>query len=174
MPFAAYLVYLGVRLLLRKDPQRDVGPVAAQGARRALAEGIFVEALNVKTALFAIVAVGGALGSVGRYLLSGWTLHHTVDWRFPLGTFLVNVLGCLVTGALAGFAVKANFFSPEARLFLFMGICGGCTTFSAFGLETFHLLRRAEFMVAGSYVLLSVTVGLFALWVGFGAVPHRS
>lgn len=121
-----------------------------------------------------IVAVGGALGSVARYLLSGWVLHHTVDWRFPLGTFLVNILGCLVIGVLAGLAVKENFFSFEARLFLFTGIVGGFTTFSAFGLETFYLLRRAEFLVAGSYVLLSIVVGLFALWVGFSVVPHRS
>ena len=121
-----------------------------------------------------IVAVGGALGSVSRYLLSGWVLHHTVDWRFPLGTFLVNVFGCLVIGVLAGLAVKDDFFSSEARLFLFTGIVGGFTTFSAFGLETFYLLRRAELLVAGSYVLLSITIGLFALWLGFSAVPHRS
>lgn len=121
-----------------------------------------------------IVAVGGALGSVSRYLLSGWVLHHTVDWRFPLGTFLVNVLGCLVIGVLAGLAVKEDFFSSEVRLFLFTGIIGGFTTFSAFGLETFYLLRRAEFLVAGNYVLLSIVVGLFALWLGFSAVPHRS
>jgi CrcB protein len=121
-----------------------------------------------------IVALGGAFGSVARYLLSGWVLHHTIDWRFPLGTFLVNVLGCLVIGILAGLAVKDDFFSSEARLFLFTGIIGGFTTFSAFGLETFYLLRRTEFLVAGSYVLLSIAVGLFALWLGFSAIPHRS
>jgi CrcB protein len=121
-----------------------------------------------------IVALGGAFGSVTRYLLSGWVLHHTIDWRFPLGTFLVNVLGCLVIGILAGLAVKDDFFSSEARLFLFTGIIGGFTTFSAFGLETFYLLRRTEFLVAGSYVLLSIAVGLFALWLGFSAIPHRS
>lgn len=86
----------------------------------------------------------------------------------------LNVLGCLVIGVLAGLAVKENFFSFEARLFLFTGIVGGFTTFSAFGLETFYLLRRAEFLVAGSYVLLSIVVGLFALWVGFSVAPHRS
>ena len=120
------------------------------------------------------VALGGAFGSVARYLLSGWVLHHTIDWRFPLGTFLVNVLGCLVIGILAGLAVKDDFFSSEARLFLFTGIIGGFTTFSAFGLETIYLLRRTEFLVAGSYVLLSIAVGLFALWLGFSAIPHRS
>lgn len=97
-------------------------------------------------------------------------LHHTIDWRFPLGTFLVNVFGCLVIGVLAGLAVKDDFFSSGARLFLFTGVTGGFTTFSAFGPETFYLLRRAEFLVAGSYVLFSIVAGLFALWGGFSIV----
>ncbi len=121
-----------------------------------------------------IVAIGGALGSVARYLLSGWVLHHTVDWRFPLGTFLVNVLGCLTIGILAGLVTRSELFSAEIRLFLFTGVAGGFTTFSAFGLETFYLLRRAEFLAAGSYVVLSVAVGLLALWAGFNAIPARS
>ena len=121
-----------------------------------------------------LVALGGALGSVARYLLSGWTLHHTVEWRFPLGTFLVNVAGCLLVGALGGMVVKHDAFSPEARLLLFTGIAGGFTTFSAFGLETFYLIRREEFLVAGGYVLASVLAGLLVLWLGFTAVSPRS
>lgn len=118
-----------------------------------------------------IVAFGGALGSVARYLLSGWVLHQTLDGRFPLGTFLVNLIGCLVIGLLAGLAVREDFFSPAARLFLFTGICGGFTTFSAFGLETFYLLRRAEFLIAGSYITASVVFGLLLLWIGFSVIP---
>lgn len=121
-----------------------------------------------------LVAVGGALGSVARYLLSGWALHHSADWRFPLGTFVVNVAGCFVIGVLAGLAIKHHVFSAETRLLLFTGVLGGFTTFSAFGLETFYLLRRAEFLVAGSYVLLSVAVGLLVLWIGFSAVPLKT
>jgi CrcB protein len=120
-----------------------------------------------------IVAAGGALGSVARHLISGWVLHRTVDWRFPLGTFLVNVFGCLVIGILAGLAVRHDFFSFEVRLFLFTGIVGGFTTFSAFGVESFYLLRQAEYLVAGSYIVLSIIVGLLALWAGFSLVPHR-
>ena len=118
-----------------------------------------------------LVAMGGALGSVARFKLSGFVLHHAIDWRFPLGTFIVNVLGCVVIGVLAGLAVKQEFFSPEARLFLFTGVLGGFTTFSAFGLETFDLLRRGEPLIAGSYVMLSVGVGLLTLWAGFSVVP---
>lgn len=116
-----------------------------------------------------IVAAGGGLGSVARYLLSGWVLHHAVDWRFPVGTFAVNVLGCLGVGILGGLAVKHEMFSAELRLFLFTGIAGGFTTFSAFGLETFHLLRKGEIGIAGAYVALSVLVGLVVLWLGYSA-----
>ncbi len=120
-----------------------------------------------------LVALGGAIGSVARYKFSGWVLHQTVNWKFPLGTFLINVLGCLLIGVLAGLAVKEDYFTPEARVFLFTGICGGYTTFSAFGLETFHLLRRDEFLVASSYVALSLFFGLAFLWIGFSLIPHQ-
>lgn len=121
-----------------------------------------------------LVALGGALGSVARYSLSGWVLHHTLGWRFPLGTFLVNMIGCLLVGLLGGLVVKFHFFSADTRLFLFTGLVGGFTTFSAFGLETFYLLRRGEVLVAGSYVVSSVVVGLLALWIGFDLVYARS
>lgn len=119
-----------------------------------------------------LVALGGALGSVVRYKLSGYVFHHTVNWQFPAGTFVVNAIGCFVIGVLAGFSVKEDFFSAETRIFLFTGIMGGFTTFSAFGLETFYLLRRGEFLTAGSNIVLSVIVGLIALWIGFVCVPH--
>ena len=120
-----------------------------------------------------VVALGGAVGSVARLKLSGWVLHRTVDWRFPLGTLLVNVVGCLVIGLLAGYAAKEDLLSPDARLFLFTGLLGGFTTFSAFGLETFSLMRRGELLVAGGYVAGSVLAGLLALWIGFSLAPHR-
>lgn len=120
-----------------------------------------------------VVALGGAVGSVARLKLSGWVLHRTVEWRFPLGTFLVNVIGCLVIGILAGYAAKEDLLSPDARLFLFTGLLGGFTTFSAFGLETFYLMRRGELLVAGTYVVGSVLAGLLALWLGFSLAPNR-
>ena len=115
------------------------------------------------------MAAGGALGSVARYKLSGLVLHHTIGWRFPAGTFAVNVIGCFVAGLLAGLAEKHDFFSPETRLLVFTGILGGFTTFSAFGLETMHLLKRGELGIAAANVLLSVAVGLAALWIGMSA-----
>jgi CrcB protein len=115
-----------------------------------------------------LVALGGAIGSVARFKLSGYVLHHAIDWRFPAGTFAVNVIGCLAAGFLAGLAEKYDFLSAETRLLLFTGILGGFTTFSAFGLETMFLLRRGEVLIAGANIFLSVAMGLAALWLGLG------
>jgi CrcB protein len=123
---------------------------------------------------FVLVGVGGALGSIARYKLSGLVLHHTTDWRFPLGTFAVNVLGCLVAGVLAGLVERHDFFSADARVFLFTGLMGGFTTFSAFGLDSIYLLRRGEVGVAAAYVTLSIACGLIVFWLGMSAVPHRT
>lgn len=117
-----------------------------------------------------LVALGGAIGSVARYKLSGYVMQHALDWRFPLGTFTVNVVGCLVAGVLAGLAEKHAMFSADTRLLLFAGILGGFTTFSAFGLETMHLLKRGDIAVAAANVVLSVVAGLAALWLGMAAI----
>jgi len=113
-----------------------------------------------------IVGLGGFIGSVGRYKLGGLVLHHSVDWRFPLSTFVVNITGCFIIGLLSGLAEKHDLFSPDARLLLFPGILGGFTTFSAFSYEGLHLLRRCEPFIAGLYAVLSVALGLFAVWAG--------
>jgi CrcB protein len=121
-----------------------------------------------------LVALGGALGSVARFKLSGLVLHHTIDCRFPAGTFAVNVIGCLAAGVLAGLAEKHDMLSPDTRLLLFTGLLGGFTTFSAFGLETMHLVKRGDLGMAAANVILSVVAGLLALWIGMAAVPARS
>jgi CrcB protein len=74
---------------------------------------------------------------------------------------------------LAGLAEKHDLFSADTRIFLFTGILGGFTTFSAFGLETMFLLRRGELLVAGTNVVLSVIAGLFALWIGWGVASLK-
>ena len=91
---------------------------------------------------FWIVGLGGFIGAVTRYKLGGAVLHHTTDWKFPLSTFVVNVLGCLIAGILASLVEKHDFFTPSLRLFLFTGLLGGFTTFSAFGMETVYLLQK--------------------------------
>ncbi len=119
-----------------------------------------------------LVALGGAIGSVSRFKVSGWILHHTIDWRFPAGTFTVNVLGCLVAGVLSALAEKHHFFDPDLRVLLFTGFLGGFTTFSAFGVETMTLLKRGDIGFAAANVVLSVLFGLLALWIGMSTVPR--
>lgn len=114
-----------------------------------------------------LVALGGALGSVARFKLSGWVLHQLPNWRFPVGTLAVNLIGCFIAGLLAGLAVRQDVFTAEARLFLFTGLLGGFTTFSAFGLETLLLLKRGEAGVALTNVVVSVVVGLLVAWLGY-------
>jgi fluoride exporter len=113
-----------------------------------------------------IVGLGGALGSVLRYKIGGFALHHTESWNFPLSTFSINVVGCLVIGILAALVEHHDLFSPSIRLLLFTGLLGGFTTFSAFGYETVFLLRRELFAVAASYVVLSVLGALTAVFTG--------
>lgn len=115
--------------------------------------------------LILLVAIGGAVGSVARYKLGALVLHHTLAWKFPTGTFTVNVLGCLVAGLLLGFGGRYDFFNAEARLLLFTGFLGGFTTFSAFGIETVALIQRGDWAVATSYTVLSLVCGLVALWL---------
>ncbi len=117
-----------------------------------------------------LVALGGAIGSVARYKLSGFVMQHALDWRFPLGTFTVNVVGCLAAGVLAGLAEKHAMFTADTRVLLFAGLLGGFTTFSAFGLETVHLLKRGDIAIATANVVLSVVAGLAALWLGMAAI----
>ena len=113
-----------------------------------------------------LVGLGGFLGSIGRYLLGGLVLQHSSGWRFPLSTFCVNVAGCFTLGALAGLAEKHVVLSFDARLFLFTGLLGGFTTFSAFSAEGIHLLRRGDFAIAAAYAMLSVVCGFAAVWIG--------
>jgi CrcB protein len=117
---------------------------------------------------FAWVALGGAIGSVARHAV-GLALAPPLAGRFPVATFAVNCAGCLLIGLLAGMAARMPI--PEhVRLFLMVGVLGGLTTFSAFGLESLVLLRRGDVAIAGAYMLGSVVVGVAAVWLGLRVV----
>src|SRR4051812_22724344 len=103
-----------------------------------------------------IVALGGALGSAARYKFGGFVLHHTGLWNFPVSTFCVNLLGCFAMGVFAALAEHHDVISPAARSFVFTGVLGGFTTFSAFGYESAFLLRRGMTNVALTYAALSL------------------
>lgn len=119
---------------------------------------------------YLLVGIGGGLGAIARAGLGGWILHQSQNWRFPIGTFVVNVVGCLVAGVLAGLIARFEYFSPQTRVFLFTGLLGGFTTFSAFGFETVKLIRDRAYGVAIAYVVLSVVAGIGALGMAMAIV----
>lgn len=112
------------------------------------------------------VALGGALGSVSRYLLGTWTQTLSKSLDFPYGTLTVNLIGCFIIGVLAELAETRGAFTPESRAFLFVGILGGFTTFSSFGNDTINLLRDGEVFNALVNIGANVIVGLFLVWLG--------
>jgi CrcB protein len=111
---------------------------------------------------YLLVAIGGALGSVGRFWLNNFVAARAGD-NFPWGILLINVLGSLAIGIFA--AIPAT--HDSARKFLMVGICGGFTTFSAFSLQTFELAQRGEWLRAGGNILGSVALCLVAVWLGY-------
>lgn len=113
------------------------------------------------------VAVGGALGSVARHLVNV-EMAQRLEQSTPYATFVVNVIGCLVIGVLAGLAASGRLpLSPVVRTFVFVGILGGFTTFSAFGLDTFTLARGGHLVTAFWNVAGQITLGLGSVWLGF-------
>jgi fluoride exporter len=117
--------------------------------------------------LFA-VAVGGALGSVCRYLIALSAKRSLTEGQFPLGTFLANSIGCLIIGFVAG-VLLAKGERPLLQLLIMTGFLGGFTTFSSFGLETFTLLQHGHAKMAALNVVSQLLVGLLAVAGGWGA-----
>jgi CrcB protein len=112
--------------------------------------------------LILAVALGGAVGSVARYLV-GVGSTKLFGLAFPWGTLLINVAGSFLIGAFAEmFALRWN-LSQAAQVFLTVGICGGFTTFSTFSLDAFVLIERGEFWTAGAYMIGSVVLSIGAL-----------
>ncbi len=115
-----------------------------------------------------LVGLGGFIGSVARYFL----LKYNTAWSIaslPIGTLIVNIIGCLIVGIVFGISVKYNIFSNEIRLFLVVGICGGFTTFSTFALENFLLFENGHLLSIFLYVSLSVTLCIGAVFLGYAA-----
>ncbi len=117
-----------------------------------------------------LVGCGGFLGSIARYLAGGAVQRLAEGSVIPYGTLFVNATGCLAIGFLSALSEARGVLSPEARVFLLIGILGGYTTFSSFGHETFQLLRGGEMLAAMANVLLQVAIGLGSVWAGSAAV----
>lgn len=118
--------------------------------------------------LLLAVAGGSAVGGVSRYLLSGAL--QRPDASFPTGTLVVNIVGSFLLGALARFAAISPSLSPEMRLLIGAGFCGGFTTFSTFSVETLELMQGGAYARAGGYVALSFLGGLTAAMAGMATV----
>ena len=112
-----------------------------------------------------LVGLGGFLGSVARYLVY-FLLQHKPGTRFPTATLLVNVVGCFAVGWLAAYLERHHPSSARITLFVSMGILGGFTTFSAFGLETATLLRLQQYGTAALSIAAHLLLGIAAVAAG--------
>lgn len=113
-----------------------------------------------------LIAAGGAVGTLLRYLVSGWGQSLADGW-FPLGTLLANVTGCLLFGALGAYFAGPQLIREEYRVALLVGFLGAYTTYSTFSWETFTLARDGELRLALVNVLLSNALALVAVWIGY-------
>src|SRR6266513_5391343 len=118
--------------------------------------------------VFLLIAVGGAAGSLLRYLIGG-AVQRMSAGGFPIGTMFVNVSGCFLIGILLRQFLNMQ-LSPELRAFLIVGFCGGFTTFSTFSAETLGLIEGGEYSRAASYVVLTLALCLTATFAGMSVM----
>jgi fluoride exporter len=117
----------------------------------------------LKTIIY--IAIGGAIGSVLRYLMSVMVNKYWSN-NFPLATFLTNILGCFLIGLIIGFLEKNHLTDSNLKWILVTGFCGGFTTFSAFGHENVTLFQNQNSIIAFVYIGTSVFIGIMAVWFG--------
>lgn len=114
---------------------------------------------------FVIIGLGGFIGAVLRYIISGIFYDYYGD-KFPYGTLAVNIIGCFFLGFFITIAEGKFIVSPQMRSFIAIGLLGAFTTFSTFSFETLVLLQDELYVSAFLNILISVIVGLFAVWLG--------
>ena len=112
-----------------------------------------------------LIGVGGGIGSILRYLTAVFVSKY-FQTSFPWGTFVVNILGCLLIGLLLGLFERHQLTNPDLKYLFATGFCGGYTTFSTFAAENVNLLQSGNSLTVFAYIAASVLVGLFAVWVG--------
>jgi len=115
-----------------------------------------------------LAGLGGFIGSALRYALAGYVQQRSRSIDFPYGTLAVNLLGCFTIGFLSQLADSRGVFTAESRTFIFIGILGGFTTFSAFGNETMNLWRDGQNLLALANIAAHLVLGLGAVWISRG------
>lgn len=114
---------------------------------------------------FLLIGLGGGIGSIARYLSQKW-FNENYPHPFPWGTFTVNLIGCFLIGVIYAASEKTSVLSPQVRLLLITGFCGGFTTFSTFAFENMTLLRSGDNLYFIIYTLASVILGIGAVFAG--------
>lgn len=112
-----------------------------------------------------IAGCGGFVGTAGRYLVGKWS---SGIWHgaFPMGTFLVNIIGCFIIGLFFGLLENAKVMTPQENVLLITGFCGGFTTFSSFADDMWVLGQQGQWVTFGVYLGLSVVLGILCVWAG--------
>jgi fluoride exporter len=113
-----------------------------------------------------LIGLAGFAGTVLRYWLSGLVAKNYGE-TFPWGTMIVNLIGCLMAGALFYLSEERFLINPTLRMVILIGLLGGFTTFSSYGLQTFTLLREGEIALAALNVTASNVAGLLMVWLGY-------
>ncbi len=115
-----------------------------------------------------LVGLGGAIGAILRYI-AGTILKPS---SFPINTFIVNVIGCFFIGIIFALAEKTDYISPNLKLFLATGICGGFTTFSSFSVENMALLKQGNYTTAALYIFSSLVFCIIGVFAGFKIINY--
>ncbi len=112
-----------------------------------------------------IIGSGSFIGGISRFMLSRY-IQNSISSSFPYGTFAVNIIGCFLAGLILGIAGRGNLISPEWRMFLTIGFCGGFTTFSTFATENTALIKDGNIMLFAIYAGLTVFIGILSVYAG--------
>ncbi|MTI86983.1 MAG: fluoride efflux transporter CrcB [Balneolaceae bacterium] len=123
--------------------------------------------MNVDLIKILAVGAGGFIGASGRYLVSVLAVQQFQNTDIPYGTAIANLLGCFIIGVLAALFQKYEWGQEELRLFLFVGMLGGFTTFSTFAHESFLLWETGESLFALLNLGLQIVLGLVLVWLGY-------
>ncbi|MFN5422106.1 MAG: fluoride efflux transporter CrcB [bacterium] len=119
--------------------------------------------INLRNIL--LVLTGSALGGTIRFIISVY-LQNKIVSKFPLGTFVVNLIGCFLIGVIFSFVARNSIGNDDIKLLLATGFCGGFTTFSAFAIENLDMIRNGNHATALTYIILSIILGIIATLLG--------